>query len=102
MYRHPTDLLSLISGLLLGGAAVVTVIDTDLPWLEARWVGPVVLILLGIALLFPMARRVNQGGELSGPPRVTETGLTETGIDGSPLSAEALEMAKDELPPQPH
>ncbi len=95
MYRHPTDLLSLVSGLLLGGAAVATVLDTDLPWLEARWVGPLVLILIGIALLIPMARR----GE---PTRGALPGVTqgnETGIDGTPLSAEALEMAKEELPP---
>lgn len=95
MYRHPTDLLSLVSGLLLGGAAVATVLDTDLPWLQARWVGPLVLILIGLALLIPMARRSEPArGALPGVPQGNETG-----IDGAPLSAEALEMAKEELPP---
>lgn len=95
MYRHPTDLLSLLSGILLGGAAIATVIDTDLPWLEARWVGPMVLIVIGVALLIPMTRR-------SEPARGARPGVTpgnETAIDGSRLSAEALELAKGELPP---
>lgn len=91
MYRHKTDYVSLVFGLVLAGAATLTTLDTDIPWTTGRWIGPIVLVLIGVVLLVPASRR------LANRPDGTRGGVE---VAESPLSPAALAEAEAELPPR--
>ncbi len=51
MRRHPLDLISLMFGLLFVGLGLTFGFADAITVLQARWLWPVVLILLGVALV---------------------------------------------------
>jgi len=61
MQRHPADLLSLVSGLLVLGVGLV-LLTGGLDGLRLEWVGPMVAVGLGVVILFAArpARRPNE------------------------------------------
>ncbi len=72
MKRHRLDVVSLLFGILFVGFAVTAVFaDEDITALEARWVWPVLLVVVGLAVVgFSLGRdrrRRRDEGEASGP-----------------------------------
>ena len=58
MKRHPFDLVSLIAGLAFGAIAILTLTGEQLigsSW-NGQWIGPVVLIAIGLIILLPKAK----------------------------------------------
>ena len=55
--RRPFDLVQAVAGLLCVGTAVATLGDDGLGWRAWTWLGPVVLVVLGLAALAPVLRR---------------------------------------------
>jgi len=56
MKRHPIDYFSLIAGFGFGAIAIATLADRPWFWLDAwngRWIGPIILIALGLLVLAP-------------------------------------------------
>ncbi len=56
MPRHDLDALSLMAGMAFVGVALVALIDEG-PGLPLRWVGPALLILVGVVGLVATTRR---------------------------------------------
>lgn len=88
MKRHPIDYFSLIAGFGFGAIAIATLADR--PWFgldtwNGRWIGPIILIALGLIVIAP--KRSSLPAETNGmqtPP---------VGQDLDTISA-----AHDELP----
>jgi hypothetical protein len=61
MQRHPADLFSLVSGLLVLGMGLV-LLTGGLDGLRLEWAGPIVAIGMGVVILFAArpARRPNE------------------------------------------
>ncbi len=61
MQRHPTDLFSLVSGLLVLGMGLV-LLTGGLDGLRLEWAGPIVAIGMGVVILFAArpTRRPNE------------------------------------------
>ena len=91
MKRHNLDITSLIAGAVFVTVGLVFAIAAD-PWnllafrIDWSWLGPVVLIGIGAAVMLPVLRRSN--------PQPAHPG------DAPPLDPD-LESAYDELPPDP-
>ena len=62
MERHRLDVLSLIFGLIFTAVAVLGLTDVlTLTFADLRWLGPAVLVVVGVALLFTAGRSRDQG-----------------------------------------
>jgi cytochrome c oxidase subunit IV len=66
MQRHPADLISLIFGVLFAGAGSLMLVDRLDLLTQARWILPLLLIVLALAMLASAswsARRRDGDGE---------------------------------------
>lgn len=54
MHRHSFDPVSFISGAVFLGLGLVSLVGADLDPGDLRWLVPIALILLGVALLLPL------------------------------------------------
>ena len=60
MERHRFDILSFVFGLLFVLVAIVGLTDlVELTWLDLRWIGPAVLVGLGLVLVLTAGRGRN-------------------------------------------
>jgi hypothetical protein len=58
--RHRFDILSFVFGLLFVLVAIVGLTDlVELTWLDLRWIGPAVLVGLGLVLVLTAGRGRN-------------------------------------------
>lgn len=57
MPRHAFDALSLIFGLLFGAVAALAFVGPAGQIIDPRWIGPAILVLIGLALLMPRRPR---------------------------------------------
>jgi hypothetical protein len=58
--RHPFDILSFVFGLLFVLVAIVGLTDlVELTWFDLRWIGPAVLVGLGLVLVSTAGRGRN-------------------------------------------
>jgi len=66
MTRHPVDLLSFVTGLLVLGLGLL-LLSGGLGGLALEWVGPAVAIGLGVLIIFAARpeRRPDEGGSAS-------------------------------------
>ncbi len=90
MERHDLDLVSLLFGIVFTGLAAWVLFAEDLDLFDARWLGPALLILGGVALIASMFTHRDRA--TSAAPAVP-TGDSATGA--------GLEAAREELPPDP-
>ena len=90
MRRHPIDLVSLVFGLAFVALAAAALIADPIELIEARWLWPGLLIVLGLALLLaPLggADRGSQGAEHApDSPASTGPNLDEA-ASGPPVSS---------------
>ncbi len=56
MHRHPFDPVSFIAGVVFVGLGVASFAGASLVPRDLRWLVPVVLMSLGVALLLPLVR----------------------------------------------
>jgi hypothetical protein len=95
MQTHRPDLVSLIGGLAFIGVALLGLLDTiTLTVADLRWIGPGLLVLLGLALVLGGSRdrsvaAVAGGPDTTIPDVAPEPGATvaphhdaDTGVDG--------------------
>ena len=91
MQRHSLDALSLVFGLLFTAVAAVGLTDQlTLTVIDVRWIGPVLLVAIGVALVVTAGRNrngkhdpasavaaatVHPTGEAAGPPDPAEEPL---------------------------
>ncbi len=54
MNRHPFDPAAFGAGVVFGGLGLATLGAADLDLGELRWLVPIVLIVMGVALLLPV------------------------------------------------
>jgi hypothetical protein len=100
MNAHRFDSVSFIFGVLFATVGGLFIASTS-PWrwlvvdLRWSWVGPALLIALGVAIIVPVLRRQTPGGHPGEPPieDTLEHALADT--------SEVLESASAELPPDP-
>lgn len=62
MHRHPFDPVSFIAGVVFVGLGVASLAGADLDPNGLRWLIPVVLMSLGVALLLPLLRGPDDRG----------------------------------------
>lgn len=89
MKRHPIDYFSLITGLGFGLVAASTLANQS--WFGAwngRWIGPIILIGLGLLVLAPKRQTV------AAEPAVTGVGTLDMGT----IEADILAASHEELP----
>ncbi len=63
MQRHPFDPFSFIAGVIFVGLGLASLWGADLGLAEMRWALPIVLIVLGMALLLPLGRTMRDHDE---------------------------------------
>lgn len=96
MRRHAFDPTSFIAGAVFVTIGLVFALADD-PWhlfavgIDWRWLGPVVLIGIGAAILLPVVRRTPAAASHPGAPPADDAGLDDP----------ALDAAHRELPPAP-
>lgn len=80
MPKHSFDPLSLIFALLFGGVAVMAFVGPTERLVDPRWIGPALLVLLGLMLLVPSqrARKRNRPPEPADSP--TESSDRPNGV----------------------
>lgn len=62
MERHPFDPLSFVFGLLFVALALLGLTElVTLTWFDLRWIGPIVLVVLGLVLVLTTGRDRNAG-----------------------------------------
>lgn len=61
MDRHPFDAVSFVAGAIFLGLGLASLVGADVDPGALRWLFPIVFILLGLALLLPLARRAPGG-----------------------------------------
>lgn len=67
MPRHPFDALSLVLGVIFAAVAALAFVGPTDQIIDPRWVGPAILVIIGLVLLAPRrSRRIspNQPGDI--------------------------------------
>ena len=57
MPRHPFDALSLVFGLIFGAVAALAFVGPADQIIDPRWLGPAILVIIGLVLLLPRRSR---------------------------------------------
>jgi hypothetical protein len=96
MKRHPTDLLSLLSGLLFAGLGGLFALDRlDRIDLDARWIPAVVLLGLGLAMLLGAFARPETTDAVPVEPAMPTAPAATEGTDESPVAGEPATVEHD-------
>lgn len=100
MQRHSVDALSLVFGLLFTAVAAVGLTDQlTLTVIDVRWIGPVLLVAIGIALVVTAGRNRNGKSDTASDVAVATVGPTRAAADPLDPANDPLDPADDPLDP---